>query len=264
MPEILEVEAYRVLAERAALGRPIAQVVADDRWYVKSRAPEDVVAALAGGAFTAARRRGKLLLLDVAGAAGRPGAVLGLRFGMTGTLRVDGGGPVARLLYSPAAADPRYDRFTVRFDDGGDLGVSDPRRLGGVELDPDLSRMGPDAMHAGVADLATALTGEVAVKARLLDQRRIAGIGNLLVDEMLWRAGVAPGRPAGSLGPGDLRRLHRMLHRTLTELGQRGGSHTGDLMAERHPGGHCPRDGCQLQVSVVGGRTSWWCPAHQQ
>jgi len=60
-----------------------------------------------------------------------------------------------------------------------------------------------------------------------------------------------------------LRRLHKHLHATVHELIERGGSHTGDLMPERHPGGVCPRDGTPLVRSTVGGRTSWWCPKHQ-
>jgi formamidopyrimidine-DNA glycosylase len=259
MPEILEIETYRALAERAALGRRIAAVVVDDRWYVKGGPPEELAAALLGCSVVRVRRRGKLLLLDL-----DADRVLGLRFGMTGTLQIDGTGPIDRLLYSPASVDPRYDRFAVEFDDGGDLRISDPRRLGGVELDPDEDRLGPDALTISEAELAAAMTGRAPLKARLLDQARVAGIGNLLADEMLWRAGLAPGRAAGSLDPGEVANLYFHLHQTLVELGARGGSHTGDLMAERHPGGHCPRDGTELRVATIGGRTSWWCPAHQR
>jgi formamidopyrimidine-DNA glycosylase len=150
------------------------------------------------------------------------------------------------------------------FDDGGRLIVHDPRRLGGVSLDPDLSGLGPDATAVGVADLTAALDGSSApLKARLLDQSRIAGIGNLIADELLWRAGLSPQRPARSLSTVEVRRLHRNLVRTLTELTERGGCHLGDMIAERHPGGLCPKDGGPLARSTVGGRTSWWCPAHQ-
>jgi formamidopyrimidine-DNA glycosylase len=252
MPEILEIETYRALAERLALGRRIAAVRADDPAYDKGTEP---VAGLVGATLVAARRRGKLLLLDT-----DDDRVLGLRFGMTGTLRVDGAAPIERLRYRVAG----YDRWGLDFDDGGQLRISDPRRLGGVRLDPDESRLGPDAFSLSAPELAGILKGEVALKSRLLDQSKVAGIGNLLADEILWRAGLAPARPAGSLKPAEVRRLHRELERTLAELSERGGSHTGDLMAERHPGGHCPKDGAELRVATVGGRTSWWCYQHQR
>jgi formamidopyrimidine-DNA glycosylase len=133
-----------------------------------------------------------------------------------------------------------------------------------VQLDPDLSRLGPDAASVRPSALAAALRGSAApLKARLLDQSRVAGIGNLMADEVLWRAGLSPQRPAGSLSANEARRLHRHLRRTIGYLIDRGGSHLGDLMDERRPGGRCPRDGAALVRSTVGGRTSWWCPVHQ-
>ncbi len=101
------------------------------------------------------------------------------------------------------------------------------------------------------------------LKARLMDQERLAGIGNLLADEILWRAGLAPGRRA-PLTEDELRALHRSLRGTLRQLARRGGSHTGDLMEERQAGGRCPLDGAELRREVVGGRTTYWCPAHQR
>ncbi len=152
----------------------------------------------------------------------------------------------------------------MSFEDGGSLVVHDPRRLGGVLLDPDVTRLGPDATTIGHAELAAALAGSgTALKARLLDQSRVAGVGNLIADEVLWRAGLSPLRPSGSLTPNEVRRLHRHLVATIADLIDQGGSHLGVLMEERHPGGHCPRDGTELVRSTVGGRTSWWCPAHQ-
>jgi formamidopyrimidine-DNA glycosylase len=153
----------------------------------------------------------------------------------------------------------------VQFDDGGHLRVRDPRRLGGVELDPPVARLGPDALALSPAELRAALAGAaVPLKARLLDQSRLAGVGNLIADETLWRAGLSPLRPAGSLAPGELRRLHRQLQATLNDFLTRGGSHTGKLMPERRPGGVCPKDGVPLRRATVGTRTTWWCPVHQR
>ena len=260
MPELVEVERYRALAERA-LGRVIGAVESPDAWFLKGGVSPDVLrSVLTGRRFRAARRIGKLLLLDV-----EPGGpVVGIRFGMTGSLLVDRADPVGRLLYSSTRYDPAWDRWCVRFSDGGRLVVHDPRRLGGVTLDPDLSHLGTDAASIGAAGLGRALAGSSApLKARLLDQSRVAGIGNLIADEVLWRAGLSPLRSASSLTPAELRRLHRHLGRTLVDLGERGGSHLGDLMDERRPGGICPKDGTALVRATVGGRTTWWCPTHQ-
>jgi formamidopyrimidine-DNA glycosylase len=183
---------------------------------------------------------------------------------MTGRLVVDGAAGVDQLLYSSLRDEEAWDRFVVGFDDGGDLRMRDPRRLGGVELDPDEARLGIDALTVRPAELAALLRSAAPLKARLMDQARIAGIGNLLADEMLWRAGLDPSRPASSLEPAEVRRLHRHLRRTVDELIARGGSHTGDLQPARRPGGTCPRDGAPLVRRTVGGRTSWICPAHQR
>ena len=261
MPELPEVEAYRRLGERV-VGRRVARVVAPDAWYLKrGLTAATLTAAIEGRRLTAVRRIGKLLLYDTDDAAG---PVLGLRFGMSGRLVVDGAAGVDSLLYSSDRVLDRYERFGLRFDDGGELTIRDPRRLGGVELDPVEARLGPDALSVGPAALARALaTSRAPLKARLLDQSRVAGVGNLAADEALWRAGLDPARPAASITPPELRRLHRHLRATLVDLIAGGGSHSGVLMAERRPGGVCPRDGTPLVRRTVGGRTTWSCPRHQ-
>jgi formamidopyrimidine-DNA glycosylase len=103
-----------------------------------------------------------------------------------------------------------------------------------------------------------------ALKARLLDQSKLAGIGNLLADEILWRAALDPRRASTSLSVVELRRLHRHLTATLGELFERGGSHTGDHMEARRAQGRCPKDGGAMHRATIGGRTTWWCSAHQR
>lgn len=260
MPELPEVESYRTLAARA-LGRRIVAVDAPDAWFLKAGlTPDAVGCALIGASFVADRRIGKLLLLDT-----DAGVVVGLRFGMTGRLLVDGVAAISRLEYASGRDESAWDRFVARFADGGDLRVRDPRRLGGVELDPDESRLGVDALSVSPSQLAVVLRGStVPLKARLMDQARLAGLGNLLTDETLWRAGLDPTRPAGSLSDAERRRLHRHLRRTLAELSERGGSHTGDLHVARRRGASCPRDGAPLLRRTVGGRTTYSCPVHQR
>lgn len=261
MPELPEVERYRQLAAASALDRKISAVEAGDSWFLKRGLTGSGAAdALVGHRFTAARRRGKLLLLDT----DEGGLVLGLRFGMTGRLHVDDSFGVEDLQYAPVGYDPKWDRFAVRFADGGRMGMQDPRRLGGVELDPDEERLGPDALAITRPELAAALAGShMALKARLMDQSRVAGVGNLIADEILWRAGLAPDRPAGGLSGDEVAHLHRQLRSGLRLLIRRGGAHTGDLGPHRRPGGRCPRDGEPLVRATIGGRTSWWCPRHQ-
>ena len=261
MPELAEVDAYRRLATRA-LGRPVAKVVAPDAWYLRGGLDADTLAdALVGRRFVDARRLGKLLLLDT----DKDGPVLGLRFGMSGRLLVDGTAGVDELLYSSTQDLEKWDRFGIRFTDGGDMRIRDPRRLGGVELAPIEGRLGPDALTVTTDDLAHALgRSQAPLKARLLDQARLAGVGNLAADEILWRAGLDPNRPAGTLSPTEVARLHEQLVGTLADLIAQGGSHTGDLQPERHPGGMCPRDGTPLIRRTVGGRTTYSCPGHQR
>jgi formamidopyrimidine-DNA glycosylase len=260
MPEGLEIEYYRRWAT-AALDRPIVAVDAPDDWYLKRGLTAVVVRELLiGRTFVAARRRGKLLLLDLDDA-----TVLGLRFGMTGKLEVDERPAVEALQYSSPRRDPAWVRFGVRFADGGSMVMRDPRRLGAVEVDPVEEDLGPDALSLTPSALRGALAGsEAPLKARLMDQRRLAGLGNLLVDEILWRASLDPARPAGSLDARELRRLHRHLRTTLDELLARGGSHMGDLMPARARGARCPRCGGELLRRTIGGRTTYSCASHQR
>ncbi|MCU1374089.1 MAG: DNA-formamidopyrimidine glycosylase [Actinomycetia bacterium] len=260
MPESIEIELYRRLAERA-LDRRVVGVDAPDAWFLKDGLTGSALAsAVIGRRFTDARRIGKLLLLDTDG-----GPTVGLRFGMTGRLLVDGVANIDDLQYSSMRDEPAWDRVTFLLDGGGDLRIRDPRRLGAVQLDPDEGRLGPDVLSISPAALRHALAGSTApVKARLLDQARVAGVGNLIADEVLWRAGVDPARQAGSLSPAEVRRLHKHLRATVDELMLRGGSHTGDAYRSRAPGGRCPKDGTPMVRRTVGGRTTWSCPRHQR
>jgi formamidopyrimidine-DNA glycosylase len=264
VPEILEVERYRTLAEKA-LHRPVSSMwMVDDRYGRGGTTTRRLRAALAGHQFVAARRRGKLMLLD-----SDDGPTLGVRFGMTGGLVVDGQQALDRLRYGPGVFDEKWVRAKISFDDDGTLLLHDPRRFGSLELAPDEDKLGPDALTASLEDVRAVLAvnparqGPVApLKARLMDQERLAGVGNLLADEILWQAGLDPARRT-PLSDQEVRTLHRSLRSTLRKLDRRGGSHMGELMEERVPGGHCPRDGAELLHAPVGGRTTYWCPVHQ-
>src|ERR1700722_1078169 len=219
VPEILEVELYRRLAEKE-LWRPIEKVwMIDARYGRGGTTPRRLQSALAGHVFTEARRRGKLLLLDT-----NDGPTLGVRFGMTGGLVVDGAEALDRLLYGPGIFGEQWVRARVTFADGGHLLLHDPRRFGSLELAPNEDRLGPDALTVTLAELGVALAikpgranAAAPLKARQLDQERRAGIGNLLVDEILWRAGLDPRRRT-PLTDVELRALHKALRATLRQL----------------------------------------------
>jgi len=260
VPELLEVEQARALIEARGLERRIARVEAPDAWFLKrGLTPAGVKRALRGRELVTARRRGKLLLVDTG-----DGPVLGLHLGMSGRVLIDDEAAGDPLLYASNRDVPQWRRFGMRFADGGSLYLRDPRRLGAVELDPDEDRLGPDATTLTRAQLAAILTRSRApVKAVLMDQSRVAGLGNLLTDEALWRAGIDPARVASTLDADEITTLRRAIRTTLRVLGRRGGSHTGDHMPGRFPGGLCPRDGTPLERRTVGGRTTYSCPLHQ-
>ena len=102
-----------------------------------------------------------------------------------------------------------------------------------------------------------------AIKARLLDQSAVAGVGNLLGDEILFRAGIDPRTPVARLDDVQRAALFRAFRSTMRALGKRGGSHTGDHMESRRPGAMCPLDGAPMRVATIGGRTTYWCAQHQ-
>jgi formamidopyrimidine-DNA glycosylase len=259
MPEMVEIEIYRRLAERL-IGRTIREVDANDAWFCKrATTPELLIATLPGLRVEGARRIGKLLLLDLLAESDRYGfrpavskgdfggeLVLGLRFGMTGRLIVDDVAGIDALLYSSDRNDPAWDRFGLRFTDGTAMSMRDPRRLGGVELEPNTALLGKDALTMALRELRVLTTRTAPVKAILLDQAFIAGLGNLLVDEVLWRSALAPHRLGTSITDAELRKLHKTIRPTVSTMLQRGGSHLGDVIDERHLGGRCPLDGAPM------------------
>ena len=261
MPEILEVESYRSLAEQV-VGARIEKGWADG--YAAKKLPFTALWAksVAGLRITGTGRRGKLMWLET------DGPNLGLRFGMTGVLLIDSTAGIDGLFYGPHRYKKEWVRAGLRCEDGRSLLLHDPRRLARVEIDPSLDDLGPDALRITRAQfdrVFSSVRGDGrAIKAYLLDQSRVAGIGNLLGDEMLFRAGISPLRGAGLLRDEERDRLFQAWRATMRDLQRRGGSHTGDHMEARAPGGLCPRDGAPMRSATVGGRTTYWCSQHQR
>jgi formamidopyrimidine-DNA glycosylase len=169
-----------------------------------------------------------------------------------------------RIVLHDTAPHPLYDRFSVDLEDGGRFALRDKRRLGRAVLNPDFSHVGPDAAEVDRDTFRRVIgSGRVPIKARLHDQGAIAGVGNLLADEALWRARLSPERPAGSLPLQELDRLRREIRFAVRSAIRRGGAHTGDFIPARDPAGACPRCGSGVARTRLGGRTTYWCPSCQ-
>jgi formamidopyrimidine-DNA glycosylase len=247
MPELPEAERARVTLE-SVLGRRIARVDDSDTYVCRPHPPGEIAAALVGHAFAGAHRRGKFLWLET-----ETGPTLGLHLGMAGHIALDA--PVDK---------PIWDRFSVEFEDGGRFALRDRRRLGRAVLNPDFGHVGPDAAVVGREDFRRLIgAGRTALKARLLDQGAISGVGNLLADQVLWQARIAPQRPTSQLTPAELDRLRRDLRAAVRAAIRDGGVHTGSFVQVRGREGSCPRCGQALSRATVGGRTTYWCPACQ-
>jgi formamidopyrimidine-DNA glycosylase len=274
VPELPEVETIRSGLEPVLAGRRLEHVTILDPRLTRPEPPEAVAAALEGEQFASVRRRGKYLVFTF-----ESGRHLLVHLRMTGSFRYDPGGV--------GPNDP-YRRAVVRLDDGSDVAYRDVRRFGTWlllepgELDQYLNeRIGEEPLDGGFTTrkLARALQGRRApVKAALLDQRAVAGLGNIYADEALWYARVHPRTPAGEVAPKEVEALCRGIRRALrTGIARQGAT----LRDYRDPNGAagemqetfrvygraeepCRRCGTPIAKTRVAGRGTWFCPACQQ
>jgi formamidopyrimidine-DNA glycosylase len=271
MPELPEVESARAVIARTALGRRIVDADDTDSYVCRPHPPGEIRAALLGRRLTAVHRRGKSMWCETSGTgrSRRPGPVLGLHLGMSGKIvfadprgrETDGGDYWER---GRAAGDFRFTRFALTFVDGARLVLVDPRRLGRVRLDPPVEALGPDARDISPAEFRAMMArGSAPVKARLLDQEAIAGIGNLLADQALWQARIHPARPVDGMSRAEVDRLYRAARTAVGAAVDGGGVHTLSVVAARVNGGVCPRCGAPMHRGTVGSRTTWWCSREQ-
>lgn len=260
MPEYAEVEAYRRLAE-SSVGRRIDGIdVRDERLLRRMVDPARLAGTIGDQGITGARRIGKVLLLDV-------GAhTVAFGFGLRGRLLVDG--QAGRPGRRPRSARPRerHVRLRLGFDEG-ELLLEDQLRLATVELDIDESRLGVDVTDLDRSTLGSSLADSSAMlKSRIMDQSVIAGVGNLLADEICWQSGLDPRRRARSLDHDELSALHAAITDAIELTWTEGGSHRGELIrsGSRAADEPCPRDGTPMERIQVAGRTTFWCPGHQR
>lgn len=256
VPELPDVEGFRrVLAEHAS-GRRIRDVEVRDAGVVRAITPEALREQLVGRRFGAPWRHGKWLVTPT------DGPTLLLHFGMTGA-----------LLWCPKGeARHRHDRVVFVLDDG-ELRYRDTRKLQGLWVSPGaaddlLADLGPDALAVRWPHFDRRLSGRRgAVKAALVDQRLLAGLGNLLADEILWRARIHPRRQARDMPVEERRRLYEEMRRVLRAAVRAGRipARPGWLTGVRDDtAGRCPRCGTPLSRGRVGGRGTVWCPRCQQ
>lgn len=258
MPELPDVEGFRRVLASCGQGRRIERVEVLDAGVLRGVSAQRLRRELVGRRFEAPQRHGKWLVGWTDGP-----AVL-LHFGMTGRL----------LCCSPDEPRRPHDRVVFVLDgSGGELRFRDQRKLQGIRL-ADAAGVkqltgdqGPDALEVGGAEFDRLLAGRRGrIKPALMDQSLIAGLGNLTVDEVLWRARLHPQRRADALGAEDRRRLYGAMRRVL-----RDSSEVGHVPARRswltgrrdQADPVCPRCGTGLVRGRVGGRATVWCPRCQ-
>ncbi len=275
MPELPEVETVRRRLEPGLVGRRLERVDISDARLTRPLDPVEVAAELQGERIVAVDRRGKYLIVRF-----ETGRALLIHLRMTGN-----------VLHGAAGAaleDDPHRRAVVRLDDGSDVVYRDVRRFGTWllaepdEVEPYLAaRLGREPLGATFTTkrLGEALAGRRApVKAAILDQRRLAGVGNIYADEALWRARIHPQRPAGELDLEELRALHRGIRAALKAGIERQGATLrdyrtpdGDSGRMQHEfkvygreGEPCGRCGRPIEKIRAAGRGTWFCPGCQR
>lgn len=266
MPEFVEVEAYANVV-RPLIGGTISGIdLRDERLLRRADEGFDAEAAhvygvLGGAEIVAVRRIGKLLLVDVSG-----GHTMSLTFGLRGWLMLDGRIARADGTWRDRSAKPEHVRLVITVDGTRELALEDLLRLATLEIDADESKLGPDVLvldKSSFRDITE--SSKATIKGLLMDQRRIAGIGNLIADEILFQGKVDPRRTASDIVDGHFDDLWDGLRRTRERVLEKNGSHQGVMIQSgaREKGEHCPRCHVEMQRVKVGGRTSYFCPAHQ-
>jgi formamidopyrimidine-DNA glycosylase len=273
LPELPEVETIRSQLAPSVTGRRFELVRILDPRLTRPEPPEAVAERLEGERVQTLGRRGKYLVFEF-----ESGCHLLVHLRMTGSFR---------HVVSGGASEGPYVRAVVRLDDGSDVVYNDIRRFGTWELlEPGAiaerwgGRLGVEPFGAGFTPrrLAASLRGRRApIKAALLDQRAVAGIGNIYADEALWRARIHPHRLAGSLSDAEVTRLRNAVRRAL-ELGiarqgatlrdyrdpnGRSGTMQDEFRVYGREGEPCVRCGTPIVKTRAGGRGTWYCPTCQ-
>jgi formamidopyrimidine-DNA glycosylase len=265
MPELPDVEIFRRRLDDAAAGRRITDAKVIDARLLDGISARELERRLAGRRIRNTERHGKHLIAEL-----DDGSALVLHFGMTGTIETSAEG----------AAPPRYEVLHIEFGKDRWASVTSRRKLGHIWLTSDVAgflkdhSQGPDALAKALSAkaLATALGSKrSALKPALMDQARIAGIGNIYADEILFQARLHPLTLVGDLDPDELKKLYRTTGQVLRRAIARGLMAEGPadafpddwLSGRRRAGGRCPRCSTLLATLRSGGRTGYFCPRCQ-
>lgn len=253
MPELPDVEGFRRELARALPGRRIRRVEVRDAGVLRNTTAQSLARNLIGRTFEQPHRHGKWLMLPTDGPA------LLVHSGMTG-----------RPYYTLGDDDTKHVRLAIELD-RGEFRYADLRKLRGLWLLPSKDDMGdvtgaqgPDALQLDLRsfrELLRARRGRL--KPTLMDQAVIAGLGNLLVDEILWRTDLAPSLPVPALDDDDVKHLHEAMRRVLDTAVRHGrvpGLPRWLTGSRDTPDPTCPRCGTRLARDRIAGRTSVWCP----
>ncbi len=273
MPELPEVETIARGLRTALQGRRIIGVRLDKTDFIDE--PATIERQIPGARITAVRRHGKFLLLDLESSNGNPHhSSLLIHLGMTGRL----------VTCDPAEPIPKHTHVFFFLDDGRELRYTDVRRFGRMGLlqtmsqQKSLDSLGLDPLEASEDRFIALLKDRRArIKALLLDQHVLRGIGNIYADESLWRARIHPTRLGARLATDDVRRLYRAVRDVLNEAIQLRGSSIADYVdAEGNLGGFqrrhrvyrrdgkkCFRCRSTIRRMIVAGRSSHFCPRCQ-
>jgi formamidopyrimidine-DNA glycosylase len=258
MPELPDVETFRKYLDATALHQHVADVAVREKRVLKDVSARDFERAVKGRQFEATDRHGKYLFVHTSGS-----AVPVLHFGMTGL-----------LAYEKEREPQRYDRVVFGFENRYSLAYQCRRLLGRIALAKSPAHfvqdnnLGPDALQIGREKFVEALRGaQAAAKSCLMDQERLAGIGNIYSDEILFQSRMSPKRKADTLSAAEAAQLYRTMRRVLTMAIERRADPArmpaSWLLPHRNTEEPCPRCRGTIARIKVGGRSAYWCPRCQ-
>lgn len=275
MPELPEVETVRRGLERRVLGRTISKVEIAGPRVIRGDVSR-FERGIAGARVSSLRRKGKTLALELSMAGSKPPEYLLIRLGMTGQL----------VVVQRAGALLPHTHIRMALDEGAEeLRYRDPRRFGMLRLctakeaERIFSSLGPDALEMTESEFESAIGGRRgAVKSWLMNQRVIAGLGNIYADEALFESRIHPETPAGSIGKPARKRLFSAIQSVLRhavslqgtsfrdyiDIEGRQGAFEPQLRAYQRTGMPCPRCGALIRRVIVSGRSSHFCPRCQR
>jgi formamidopyrimidine-DNA glycosylase len=260
MPELPEVEISKRYLDATSLHQRIDDVDVRNTYILKKTSARELARRLKGRRFESSRRHGKHLFVRADGE-----LWLRLHFGMTGSLQ----------YFKKDEQASRYARVLFVFANNHRLAFDDQRQFGQIGLLKDVDEflkeheLGPDALDLHLGEFRKILgKHRGAVKSVLLNQRIIAGIGNIYADEILFRARVHPTTETSRLGDKALTKLfrasHYVLRKAIAAKANTSQMPRSWLLPHRGRGGKCPRCGRKLRSARIGGRTAWFCPQCQK